>query len=413
MIGVHGRGIGAPIEIRKTVAFDIPREIVDSFDELQSALSEQDKKEAVIPVRLALHVSKELACIEEEAISEIIAESKLKDSDVLAVGVHDPGLRVHTSRQSSNGVPEGIFYQGLCDASYLAEQTGMNIVDAFPARDIAVKGNGRPIFPLPAWIFLKSELKNRILIDLGRSARLTFLPQAENPFSHQKIQHIEVCPCGTLLDTLVWQLTGGKTTLDSGGRMAVQGRQNPDLMTALRKAEKADTETKKKNGTITEVKPDIYIKIADNAAQNGLSPQDVLCTVSGFIAEKVAEQALQWTKGSEYLEPELLIQGSGQKHGLLMNSLMTHISASKTKPKRTLTPIAQLGIPVDTFDALCTAMLSLLAVDHIPGNLPHLTGGETTKALGRLTQGATANWHRLLGEISDRAHTNRTMRSAG
>ncbi|MDR0705817.1 MAG: hypothetical protein LBF88_12650, partial [Planctomycetaceae bacterium] len=32
LIGVHGQGSGAPIEIRKTISFDLPHEIVDSYN---------------------------------------------------------------------------------------------------------------------------------------------------------------------------------------------------------------------------------------------------------------------------------------------------------------------------------------------------------------------------------------------
>ena len=406
MIGVHGRGSGAPVEIRKTISFDVPREIVDSFNELQSTLKPQEQQCASkkhpditknanikIPAGLALHVARELACIEEEAIQELITESRLTASDVLAVGIHDPGLRATTSH--------GVFYQGLCDAPYLAGQTGMNIVDSFPAQDIAARGNGGPVFPLPTWIFLKSETKPRIIIDLGRTARLIFLPRAENAFSHQKIQQIDVLPCGSLLDTLVWQLTGGKTAVDTGGRFAVQGCQNLQLMSALRAAVPMN-----EKWCSTGLKPDRYLQVAEKIAQSGLPHQDILCTVSCFIAETVAGQALSLMKAHGYLEPELLIQGSGQQHGLLMNSLMTQLQG------RTLISISQLGIPVDTLDALCTAMLALLAVDHVPGNLPHLTGSETAKPLGRLTPGSIANWHRLLCEMAGTKPVHRSLRSA-
>ena len=277
----------------------------------------------------------------------------------------------------------------------------MNIVDSFPAQDIAARGNGGPVFPLPAWIFLKSETKPRIIIDLGRTARLTFLPQAENAFSYQKIQQVDIVPCGSLLDTLVWQLTDGKTSIDTGGRFAVQGCQNLQLMSALRAAVPI-----REDWCSTGLKPNRYVQIADNAAYEGLAHQDILCTVSCFIAETVAGQVLNMMKINDYFEPELLIQGSAQQHGLLMNSLMTQLQ------RRPLTSISQLGIQVDTFDALCTAMLALLAVDHVPGNLPHLTGSETAKPLGRITQGCIANWHRLLCEMAGTKPINRSLRSA-
>jgi len=400
MIGVHGRGSGAPIEIRKTISFDVPREIVDAFHDLQGTLYHQEQErtsekngDVKIPASLSLHLAHELASIEEEAIQELVSESKLTVNDVLATGVSDPGLRVATVH--------GIFYQGLSNASRLAERTGMNIIDSFPAQDIAAGGNGGPLLPLPAWIFLKSETSPRILLDLGRTARLTFLPRAENAFSHQKIRQIDVIPCGSLLDTLVWQLTGGKTAIDTSGRFAVQGCQSPQLLSALRAALPA-----KEDWSSAGLRPDRYLHIADRAAKERLSHQDILCTVSGFIAETVAGQVLNMTRGTGSCEPELLIQGSGQQHGLLMNSLATQLQ------KRSLVPISQLGIPVDTFDALCTAMLALLAIDRVPGNLPHLTGSESAKPLGRLTQGSVANWQRLLREMAEINPANRSLRSA-
>ena len=393
MIGIHGAGSGAPVEIRKTISFDIPREIIDSFNDLQQQCSSTNHTAVKIPAGLVLHVARELASIEEEAIQELISESRLTTNDVLAVGVYDPGLRAATAY--------GIFYQGLCDAAHLAEQTGLNIVDSFPTQDFAVRGNGGPIFPLASWIYLKSETSNRILLDLGRTAQLTFLPRAENAFSPQKIQYLDVVPCGSLLDTLVWQLTGGKTTVDTGGRFAVQGCQNPKLMAALRAALPL-----KEHWSPTGLKPERYLKITDKTAHEGLSSQDILCTVSGFVAETVAERVLLLMKTTGQPEPELLIQGSGCQHGLLMNSLVTHLQ------KRSLTPLSQLGIPVDTFDALCVAMLTSLTIDHVPGNLPHLTGSETTKPLGRITPGSMSNWHRLLCEMATTKPANRSLRSA-
>ena len=408
MIGIHGHGGGAPVEIRKTISFDVPREIIDSFNELQETLYLQEAGQRdvnirdrttgnsadniKIPAGLACHVAHELTSIEEEAIQELIGESRLTADDVLAVGVYDPGLRAVT--------PHGIFYQGLCDAPYLAEQTGMNIVDAFSAQDIAARGNGGPLFPLSAWIFLKSETHDRVLIDLGRTARLMFLPKPENAFSHQQIRQMDIMPCGSLLDTLVWQLTGGKTAVDAGGRFAVQGCQVPQLMSALR-----STLPPSANWTPTGLKPDRYLKITDQAAREGLSYQDILCTVSGFIVETVADRAQNLMKTVKTNEPELLIQGSGWQHGLLMNSLATQLQ------KRTLTPISQFGIPVDTFDALCTALLTSLTVKHIPGNLPHLTGSETAKPLGRITPGSITNWHRLLCDMAG-TKPARSLRSA-
>jgi anhydro-N-acetylmuramic acid kinase len=385
VIGIHGQGSGAPVEIRKTISFDIPREITASFNELQETFNESS---ASLDITLYHHVLRELASIEEEAVSELLNEARLTANDIIAVGVNDAGIRSATT--------QGQFYMGLCDAPYLAEQTGLNVVDNFPLADIAAHGSGKPLLPLPAWIFLKSENRNRLLLDLGRTARLTFIPKAENAFSYQKITHLDITPCGSLLDTLIWQLTGGKTAADLGGRFAVQGQQVPVLLERLRNSFHNNTENS-------------YLKTALQtaaaAAHEGHPHQDILCTVCTFIAEYIAGQ-LPINVPVSSGDNEIFITGGCRLHGLLMNMLSSQLGS------RTLTPISHLGVPMDTFDSLCTAMLTLLTIEHIPGNLPHLTGGDSTKTLGRITPGSLRNWHRLLCEMANTKPAAGTLRRA-
>ncbi|MDR1963199.1 MAG: anhydro-N-acetylmuramic acid kinase [Planctomycetaceae bacterium] len=405
LMGVHGQGSGAPIEIRKTISFDLPREIVDSYNSLQESIFKNGRgnraasAEIKIPSSLLFHVRRELASVEEEAIDELLAESHLAKNDLLAVGIHDSGIRCQTAK--------GLYYQSLCDAPFLAEQTGFNIVDAFPTQDIASNGKGGPLFPLPIWIFLKSELSNRILLDLGRTARLTFLPKAENSFSHQRISQGDIIPCGSLLDTLTWELTGGETSIDLGGRLTVQGCQIPALLSDLR-ALSVPQDDWSPYGLSAER----YLKTATKATHDGHSYQDVLCTTSCFIAETIAERILKMiaehttNNHPEFSEPEILVSGAGRMHGMMMNLISSQLR------RRAMTPITRLDIPTETFDSLCTAMLTLMAVDHIPASLPHLTGSETTKPLGRITPGSITNWHRLLREMAQTKPTERSLRSA-
>lgn len=390
MIGVHGQGSGAPVEIRKTISFDLPREIIDCYNELWSVVfptasgDRSAPSDVRIPTSLFCHLQRELASVEEEAIDELIGESRLPRNEILAVGIHDPGLRGMTSH--------GMYYSSLCDAPYVAEQTGLNIVDAFSMQDVASGGRGGPVFPLPTWIFLKSELQDRILLDLGRTASLTFLPQADSPFSHQWIRHQDVVPCGSLLDAIAWELTGGKSSIDIGGRLAAQGCQVPDLLTDLRLAA-----SQPEDWDPFGLSPDPYLKAANRFVGDGHACPDVLCTASGFIAETIAEHLLSMMAehtAEKDSEPEILLGGAGRLHGMLMNQISSQLQ------KRPMNPITQFDIPTETFDALCTAMLTLMAVDHIPASLPHLTGSETTKPLGRITPGSITNWHRLLQEMS-------------
>jgi anhydro-N-acetylmuramic acid kinase len=404
LIGVHGQGSGAPVEIRKTISFDLPAEIIDSYNELQESMLKNARNhwvsEVKIPSSLLQHVLRELANVEEEAIDELLSESRLLKNDLLAVGIDDPGIRCRTAH--------GLYYQSLCDAPFLAEQTGLNIVDAFPMQDVAAGGRGGPLFPLPIWIFLKSETRHRILLDLGRTAKLTFLPKSENSFSHQRIRQWNIVPCGSLLDTLTWESTNGATSVDLGGRLTVQGCQIPPLLSDFRVLA-ASLATPQEDWNPLGLPISQYLKTATKAVTDGHSYQDVLCTASCFIAETIIEFLL--TKISDYTddnrtEPEILLSGAGRMHGMLLNQISAQL------PRQSMIPITRFDIPTDTFDALCTSMLTLMAVDHLPASLPHLTGCETTKPLGRIIPGSITNWHRLLREMAQTQPIERSLRSA-
>lgn len=395
LIGVHGTESGAPIEIRKIISFDIPAEITASFNELQSSVQKKTK-DFKVPAALLLHTRRELASVEEEAICELLNEARLPKSDVSAAGINDPCLYIET--------PGGLFYQCLCDAAYLAEQTGLNIVDAFPEQDIAAHGRGGPLFPMPAWVFLKSNIQDRILLDLGQTARITFLPKAENAFSHQRIKHYDIIPCGSLLDALTAELTNGKTAFDIGGKLSVQGCRSEEIRSDLQLLS-----VPPENWNPCGLPPERYLKTVLRQSNSQLSCQDILCSAGYFISEKIAESVLgliEEASADGSTEPEIVVSGNCRLHGLLMNSLSTQLE------QRPMTVITQLGIPPETFDALCTAMLTVMAVSHIPSSLPHLTGSDTVKTLGRITPGSVANWQRLILEMSEIKPAARTLRSA-
>ena len=50
--------------------------------------------------------------------------------------------------------------------------TGLNVIDAFPARDLAQGGLGGPLIALPEWLLLRHRDRSRVLLDLGRTVRV-------------------------------------------------------------------------------------------------------------------------------------------------------------------------------------------------------------------------------------------------
>jgi 1,6-anhydro-N-acetylmuramate kinase len=77
----------------------------------------------------------------------------------------------------------------LGDASRLADLSGLNVVDAFAARDLAQDGRGRPLSPIPDWLLLHHAQKNRLLVEWGRHVRLTWLPASRDASGAGRVLH--------------------------------------------------------------------------------------------------------------------------------------------------------------------------------------------------------------------------------
>jgi len=383
LIGVHGRGDGAPIECRQSMSFDLPAEIVESYQQL---LTSQD---ATSPLKFSSRfaaLSEELAGVEEEALDELLAESRVPKAELLAVGLLDPGWW-SVGEQSR-------MYRSLSCPDTLAQRTGISVVDSFPSRDIAGGGTGGPLLPFPAWIVLCSEEKDRVLIDLGKTARLTFLPSARQPGAHQKIEFREICPCGSLLDELTTHLTRGKVGTDSGGHLTVQGKHIPTLLNCWNELSKKEKAARSKNvWTPTGISTKLLIQFAlEQATKENWAIRDILCTAAYFIAESVTKD-IEGRYAKSKPDTEILLTGGACGHGLLLSRLGKNLEGWTQKS------IKECGVAVDSFDAVCVAILTLFFADQIPAAIPEITGAKTASTLGRITPGSPQNWAKILEEI--------------
>ncbi len=406
LVGVHGQGSGAPIEIRKTISFDLPGEIVSLYDEVLEAVAGEDFGETSVatyrdgfPRPLAMEkryrLTREMSQIVEEAFHELSADSQLPATEIMAVGINDPGIRNFTSL--------GQRFESLCDPDYFARNTGMNTIDAFPVRDIAAGGQGGPVFSFPTWVLLKSDGKDRILLDLGKAAKLTWIPKTSRLTAAREIDYQDIVPCGLLLDALTYQLTKGETSIDQGGRLTVQGRHLPELLEQWRELAVNEPVWSPYGPS-----PAPYLQLTLGHAESAWSVRDILCSASYLIVDEVVDAVLEYIGKARRntADVEILLCGGARQHGFLLNRLSTRLTDNP------ITPISRVGIPEEAFDALCTAVLAMMFVDQIPSNLPHLTGSETSVPLGRLTPGNPVAWQRLLQSMASAKPVQRTLRSA-
>ena len=115
----------------------------------------------------------ELAEFGANVVGDLCARRPQIERRVLVIGVIEPGIWGRTR----GGL---VGYLPLVDAGRLADLTGLNVINAFPARDLAQEGAGGPLDPMPDWLLLHHTSKTRLLVDLAHDIRLSFLPASRN-----------------------------------------------------------------------------------------------------------------------------------------------------------------------------------------------------------------------------------------
>ncbi|MBN1852806.1 MAG: anhydro-N-acetylmuramic acid kinase [Pirellulales bacterium] len=389
---IHGRGLDARAEMVGNAIRGLPLAAAGQFRAIVEGHGSS-------PGPLA-SLAAELAEIQAQLIGESCGSAVEKDDSLpypLVVGTHEPGLWHCIDNRPHAQI-------GLCDAARLAERTGLNVMDAFPARDLAHGGVGGPIEPIAQWLLLHDAKRNRILLDLGRTSRMTYLPAGCEGSAAGHVMATDVGPGMALLDDLTSRLTGGRQQFDPGGSLAVQGRCNPDLLDHLLSAPYFDHPGPKWHpaGTPTNW---FLSETLHWGSQHGNGLRDLLCTVTHLIAVAIVRCLHQYVPHTP--SPiQLILTGGGERNGLLLRELTRRLNAMD------MIPISELGMHRDQLDAACVAILALLSIDHVPQTRTHTTGIEAPRILGRLTPGSPQNWYALLQMMAASTPATMSLRCA-
>jgi anhydro-N-acetylmuramic acid kinase len=347
------------------------------------------------PASSLLSLRAELAKTLAPLVLDLLDSLGMASGRVLCVGVNDPGLW-----ECRDDGPTG--YLGVCDAARLAETTGLNVIDAFPARDLAAGGQGGPLGALPHWILLRDGLRNRVLLDLGRTTRLTYLPTARTQRAEAQILSFDIGPGAGLLDLLAERLTGGQHPFDPGGRLAVQGKRIAELIDHWMSNSYFDDPPPRWHPR--GVLPERFLADAlQMAVAADWSVRDVLCTATHFIAEMVA-RTLRSLPGGARID-EVIVTGGGQHNGMLLHEI-----SRLTAPG--LVRLDELGFPSDSLDPAAAAILAMLHLDQVPANPTSITKAATPRLLGRLTGGSPQSWQLLLETCAGGSSSLRPLRTA-
>ena len=240
----------------------------------------------------------------------------------------------------------------LIDATRIAAVLNCPVASNLRGGDLATGGQGAPITPLADQALFTADAP-RAIINLGGFCNVTWLPARGDAGS---VRGCDVCPCNLLLDAASHRALG--VAPDDGGRCALAGTPDPALTAFLRRYASAGRSL----GTGDEA-----AEWLDSAANAASDPATLLASIAQAVGAHIAKEALSQPAA------DIVLAGGGARNVALTNA----IDAACDVPVR-LSDAA--GVPIETREAACVAILAYLDSVGRPLTDPGVTG-RTTPAI--------------------------------
>lgn len=303
-------------------------------------------------------LDRQLGELFSEAVHELLAQAGISPHDVAAIGSHG-----QTIRHRPPGHLETAFTLQIGDANIIAERCGITTVADFRRRDMAVGGQGAPLVPGFHRAVFGSTAHDRIILNIGGIANLTFLLRGE------EILGFDTGPGNALMDA--WIQTHRAESYDAQGAWAGSGRSHGDLLQKLLEHPYFAQQPPKSTGRETFTLAWLQESLKDFP---DLDPADVQATLLELTATSISAQVLAMRRSGL----DLFVCGGGAHNRRLMQALQDLM------PDHRIATTDELGISPDWVEAAAFAWLARQTMARLTGNIPSVTGASHEVILGSI-----------------------------
>lgn len=229
------------------------------------------------------------------------------------------------------------------DGDHLAVKTGIITLSDFRQKHCAVGGEGAPLALYGDYLIFGSLTENRVLINMGGIANYTYLPKDMN---FDRVFATDTGTGNTLLDAYAQKHF--HLPYDDGAKIAIQGKCNEQLLTALKNHPFFKERRPKTTGP--ELFNLAYLDSRLNEINEKVSDEDIMHTLCKFTADTLADEILD----SIIFDPQTVayISGGGAHNPLVVKYLSDNISPILVKN------LNELGIDPDAKEAVLFAALA-------------------------------------------------------
>ena len=290
------------------------------------------------------------------AVLELLRSAGVSPEAVEAIGSHGQTIR-HRPGASHP------FTLQIGDPNRLATLTGITTIADFRRRDMAVGGQGAPLAPAFHKALFGNSSENRIILNIGGIANLTWLPCG----THEKVLGFDSGPGNRLMDDWIARCKG--ESYDREGAWASTGKVSSELLERLLTEPYFHQPAPKSTGT-ERFNLDWIAGLA-GGMDDSLDAEDVQATLLELTAVTISDAVrnLPATK-------RLLACGGGAHNRRLMARIAELLPGIETGTTATT------GIDPDWVEAAAFAWLAWRTMNSLSGNLPEVTGAREAVILG-------------------------------
>ncbi|QEA38588.1 anhydro-N-acetylmuramic acid kinase [Pistricoccus aurantiacus] len=312
-----------------------------------------------------LAAAEEAFCrLQAQAVNDLLESQQLTAEHISALGSHGQTIEHAPFGHTPGSSP---YTWQLDNPSLLAELTRIRVVADFRRRDLAAGGQAAPLAPAFHDALFRSDDDWQLVLNLGGFANLTLLPPRA---SDARVIGFDTGPANVLLDA--WYQRHQEGRFDRDGQWAASGKVLPALLERL--LDEAFFHRPPPKSTGREV---FHLNWLDARLEGQERPRDVQATLAELSAASIAggielAQETAQAPGVSRLYP----CGGGAHNRDLVTRLKRYL------PDTEIISPDTLGWPADWLEAGAFAWLAARRLDHLPGNLPEVTGAKGPRVLG-------------------------------
>jgi anhydro-N-acetylmuramic acid kinase len=302
---------------------------------------------------------REVSISHAAAINELLFAATISPDEVAAVAAHGQTI--------FHDPPDTIQW---LDPSLIALETGCAVVSDFRRADCAAGGQGAPLVPFADYCLFRHPERNRVLLNIGGIANLTFLPAGAGL---DRLIAFDTGPGNCISDHVCRLHFPSGPGWDEEGKIASTGMPIYPLVNLMLSQPYFTQPPPKSTDGPAMIK--LFTDCLTNLGRR--YPPDYLLRTACLITAGTILQSLR-----QFCSPfpdEIIVSGGGVHNATLMSLLRQPLSGVP------VLATDELGIPGQWKEAMAFALLGAATLDNQPANVPSATGAHRPVVLGSVT----------------------------